>query len=213
MMFIRPWTSCSQVRGTARVSPRCRTWLRSWVLLSQFLLGTWRCRSGACGCSGPNGAAPGPGPPRSGILQTHLRLQQIVIGPQAQGLDGAVQAGVPGEDDDLGLGGFGLDPGEQLQAGKAGQSSYPTRPGGIFFPGGPSGPPDRWPRQYTAYPCPRRISLSMLNIWGSSSARRIGSFSAIIANLRWKSGYPGGSCHRPPRDNPGYSAGPGSPCA
>ena len=55
------------------------------------------------------------------LLQPHVRLQQIVIGPQAQGLDGAVHPGVPGEQDDLGVGGVGLDAGEQVQSGKPGQ--------------------------------------------------------------------------------------------
>ena len=91
------------------------------VLLAEFLLDLAQVGHELAVAQGQTASLQGPGYHGLEIFQTYLRLQQIVIGPQAQGLDGAVQAGVPGEDDDLGLGEFGLDPGEQLQAGKAGQ--------------------------------------------------------------------------------------------
>ncbi len=214
MRLTSPWTSWSQVRGPARVSPICLTWVSSRVL--RWASSSWACERWATSSRFSRARRR-----RSRARATRVwssdrrrsRFDQVIIGPQAQGLDRAVQAGMAGEEDNFRIRGVGLDMGEQIQAGSSPGASDPGGPGRIPVLQAPPWPPGRPPpRSLHTLGRPETPGACSLTVPGHH--RPGGSFApAINASLQRKSRYPDESCHRPSGDNPGCSAAPGFLCA
>ena len=79
--------------------------------------------------------APFQGPGHQGLEvgQAQVRFHQVVIGPQAQGLNRALQAGMAGEEDNFRIRGVGLEVGEEIQAGVTGEHQVQEGQGEFLF--------------------------------------------------------------------------------